>query len=140
MSVRLRNNTILGNRIYENLFTHSKIDAANVSLTVMNDGYEQKPVFRREHMVHAEVTGIFGSSVSPFNADQRAWDGTASSANKAKGRKRMSFAGREIGKQFFSKLVCDDATFHGSQSLPSTRPTCEMKLYPLDRENKTILG
>ena len=130
----------LGDRVYENLFHHTKVDAENVSITIMNDGADQKPVFRREHMIHAEVTGIYGSSASPYNADQRNWDGTASSAHKAKGRKRMSFAGRDIGRQYFSKLVCDEKIFVGSHSLPSIRPSCDMKLYPLDRENKTILG
>ena len=130
----------LGERMYGNLYSHSKIEGENVAITIMNDNNDQKPAFRREHMVHAEVSGIFGSSASPFNATAMNWDGTATSASKAKGRKRMSYAGREIGKQYFSKLICDGLAFVGSQFLPSTRPSCDMKLYPLDRENRTILG
>ena len=132
---------LIGDRIYENLFSLSKVLAQNVSITTMNDDKDQKPAFRREHLVHAEITGIYGSSASPFNASHHNWDGSAVSAQKAKGRKRMSFAGREIGRQFFSKLVCNDNdAFVGSKYLPSTRPTCDMKLYPMDRENKTIIG
>ena len=101
-----------------------------------------KPVFRREHMIHLEIDAIFGVSDKQFTPDQRNWNGDGSIGYKSKGRKRISFATKDVGATLFSKAVVDIKAdiFKGSLKLPSHRPPSGIKLYPINKNNRTFIG
>ena len=120
----------------------SKIDADAVELNLFNDDCEDKPVFRREHMLHFETVGIFGCSSAMFTTEQRAWTGKPDICLKSKSRRKMEYAGRDIAETRFSEKVIDEEnmTFKGTNKLPTKWPTTDEKLFPIDTTNRTIIG
>ena len=133
---------VIGSLGYKNLHKINKVAESDVTISFFNDDHDQKPIFKREHLIHAEVMGIFGSSEGMFTTEQRNWNGRADICVKSRAKKRMSFAGRENKETVFSKTVINPKTqtFNGSDRLPITRPSVNTKLYPIDRTNRTILG
>ena len=119
-----------------------KIGSNDIDVTLFNDGNEDWPIYRREHMIYLELTGVFGCSESMFTADMRQWNGSGEICYKNKSRRKLTYAGRDIGETLFSKRVIDDDTlwFKGSDSLPTERPTADTKLYPINSEMRTIVG
>ena len=119
-----------------------KVASSDVDITLFNDDNESWPIHKREHMIHLEITGIFGCSEQMFTGGMRAWDGTAEICYKNKTKRKMTYAGRDIGNTLFSKKVVDDDTlaFKGSASLPSARPNNDTKLYPMNNDMRTIIG
>ena len=77
-----------------------------------------------------------------FTAEQRAWTGSAEICNKIKSKRRFQFAGRDIGETLFSGEVIDEEklTFNGTAALPTKWPASEIKLYPIENINRTIIG
>ena len=136
------NYRFIGGLGYRNLHKINKVFENDVTISFFNDNHEQKPVFKREHLIHAEVTGIFGSSEGMFTTEQRNWNGRADICIKSKAKKRMSFAGRENRETTFAKTVINPRTrtFNGSDKLPILRPSADTKLYPIDRTNRVIIG
>ena len=120
----------------------AKVGSNDVDVTLFNDGNENFPNFRREHFVHLEMTGIFGCSENMFTAEMRQWNGSAEICYKTKSKKKLTYAGRDIGETLFSKKVIDEDTlwFRGSDALPTERPASEVKLYPIDSDMRTIIG
>lgn len=119
-----------------------KVKSEDVDLSLFNDDHEERPIFKREHMIHLEVIGIFGCSEQMFTSNMRNWEGAGDICYKAKTKKKMSYACRDIGEAIFSNQVIDDdtLTFKGTDSLPARRPTVEVKLYPINAEMRTIIG
>ena len=120
----------------------AKIGSNDVDVTLFNDGNEHFPNFRREHMIHFEMTGIFGCAENMFTAEMRQWEGSGDICYKSKSRRKMTYAGRDIGETLFSHKVIDEDTlwFKGRDYLPTERPPADMKLYPINAENRTIIG
>ena len=105
-----------------------------------NDANEEKAIHQREHLIMLEVTGVFGVTLNGFNVDQRKWNGSSSIMIK-KGKKKMTFSGLDLGQQRTSEAVVNhDNIFKGTQCLPAVRPGMNLKLYPIDKQNRTILG
>lgn len=120
----------------------NKMDRDDIEISLFNDNESEKPVYKREHLIHFQVQGIFGISNSMFTNELRNWDGCAAICYKTKNKKKMKYAGRDIGDTPFSKKVIDSVThlFKGSSSLPAARPPSDVKLYPLNTVNRTIIG
>ena len=133
---------ILGDFYLDELFKMSKIDADSVEMNLFNDDCEDKPVFRREHMIHFEVLGIFGCSNTMFTAEQRAWSGKSDICLRSKSKRKMEYAGRDISDTIFSENVIDPETmtYKGTRQLPTKWPSTDEKLYPIDAPNRTIIG
>ena len=142
MKINVSSFDVIGSLGYANLHVINKVSENDTSISFFNDDQDQKPIFRREHLIHAETMGVFGSSEGMFTTEQRNWNGRADICVKSRAKKRMSFAGRENKETSFSKTVINPKTntFNGSDRLPISRPTADTKLYPLDRTNRTIIG
>ena len=119
-----------------------KVGSADVDVTLFNDGNEHWRNYRREHLVHFEMTGIFGCSENMFTAEMRHWSGSGDICFKSKSRRKLTYAGRDVGETLFSKKVIDEDTlwFKGRDALPTERPAAETKLYPINSDMRTIIG
>ena len=120
----------------------NKIDRDEIEISLFNDTESDKPVHKREHMIHFQMQGIFGVSGAMFTNELRSWDGGATICYKSKNKKKMVYAGRDIGDTPFSSKIIDEAThlFKGSDSIPASRPPADVKLHPIDAINSTIIG
>ena len=121
----------------------AKIGSQDVDISLFNDDKENLPNHQREHMIHLEIIGIFGCSEQMFTGNMRSWDGTAEICYKNKSKRKLTYAGRDMGEALFSKKVVDDDTlaFRGSPKLPASRPNADTKLYPMDTDAlRTIIG
>ena len=89
-----------------------------------------------------EVAGVYGVSLSSFNAEQRKWVGKSDIMVKnSSNKKKLSFAGMDVGASKHSEQVLEaDKFFKGTESLPERRPAPNTKLHPIDKENRVILG
>ena len=130
----------MGNRYFANFQRMAKIHSDDVKVNVFNDCMIAKPNYKREHYVHVEVTGVFGAIDGVFNAGQRNWEGKGDICIKGKGKSRVSFAGRDIGNFEFDAQVVENGKFKGTQYLLADRPRGDVKLCPITRENRTIIG
>ena len=119
-----------------------KIASDDVDVTLFNDGNEDWPNYKRQHLIHLEMIGIFGCAESMFTAEMRQWDGSAEICYKAKSKRKLTYAGRDIGETIFSEKVIDQDTlwFKGRDALPAERPSADTKLYPINSEMRTIIG
>ena len=126
----------------DDLFKMNKTDRDDIEISLFNDNETEKPIYKREHLIHFQMQGIFGVSGSMFNNELRNWDGCAAICFKSKNRKKMMYAGRDIGDTPFFKKVIDEAThlFKGSAYIHVNRPPSDVKLYPIDAVNRTIIG
>ena len=131
-----------GDCYFDNLYKMVKVGSKDVDISLFNDAQEQLPIHQREHMIHLEIIGIFGCAEQMFTGAMRAWDGSGEICYKNKTKRKLTYAGRDIGNALFSKKVVDDDTlkFTGSAKLPKTRPNVDTKLYPLNAEMRTIIG
>ena len=120
----------------------NKIDRDDIEISLFNDNASDKPIYKREHMIHFQMQGIFGISGTMFTNELRNWDGCAAICFKSKNKKKMAYAGRDIGDTPFSKKVICESTllFKGSSFIPMTRPPADVKLHPIDANNRTIIG
>ena len=112
-------------------------------IVLLNDGLEDKPVFKREHLVYLQMTGTFGITEGSFSLEQRKWTGNGDICyNKKQNKKRMSFTSREVGCTKFSPAIVDPKSgqFRGSRFLRCEKPKTDVKLYPMSRENRTLIG
>ena len=139
---RLQIMEFIGACHYDNLYKMAKVGSNDVDVTLFNDGNEHFENYRREHLIHLEMTGIFGCSENMFTAEMRQWNGSGDICFKSKSKRRLTYAGRDVGETLFSKKVVDDDTlwFKGSHSLPTERPPADVKLYPINAEMRTIIG
>ena len=130
----------LGNLHFDRYQYQTKVRHEDIEISIFNDGNEDKPSFRREHLIHVQAVGVFGCTEGFFNAEQRNWNGGGDICFKSK--KRMSYAGRDIGKTRFSEEVVDvgNKLFKGMGSLPKEPPAADSKLVPMNRTNRTIIG
>ena len=130
----------LGELYYTEVSTLDKVAEKDVVLTLLNDDCEEKPVFKREHMIHLQITGIYGVTEGTFSASQKRWCGKGDICYTAK--KKHTYAGRDVGDTYFSKMVVnvENNTFNGIGCLPFSRPTADQKLVPMNRENRTVIG
>ena len=120
----------------------AKVGSRDVDVSLFNDVHEHLPIHRREHMIHLEIIGIFGCAEQMFTGAMREWDGTGEICYKNKSKRKLTYAGRDIGNALFSKKVVDDDTlaFTGSTNLPKVRPNVDTKLYPINADMRTIMG
>lgn len=120
----------------------AKIASNDVDVTLFNDDCEDKPIFKREHLIHLELIGIFGCSENMFTTEMRQWTGSGDICFKSKSKKKMTYAGRDIGEALFSKKVIDEDSlcFKGKCALPMVRPRADTKLYPINSDMRTIIG
>ena len=132
----------LGDYYFDNLYKMVKVGSKDVDISLFNDACDGKPNHQREHLIHLEVQGIFGCAEQMFTGAMRSWDGSGEICFKNKTKRKLTYAGRDIGNALFSKKVIDDdtLTFVGSERLPSTRPSAETKLYPINADMRTIIG
>ena len=120
-----------------------RIQADDVKLTLFNDDKDDKPVFKREHLIHLQILGTFGVTDGNFSQDQRKWTGNGDICiAKKQAKKRMSYSSRDVGQAKFSQAIIDPYTrlFRGSEYLRCEKPDAETKLYPMSRENRTLVG
>ena len=138
------NQYYLGSHHFDNLYKMIKVASNDVDVTLFNDGNEHLPNYRREHLIHFELIGIFGCAENMFTAEMRQWDGSADICykSKAKSKRKLTYAGRDIGETLFSNKVVDGDTlwFRGRDELPCERPSIDTKLYPINSEMRTIIG
>ena len=119
----------------------SKCSPDDVVTRYYNDDNEDKPSYRREHLVNVAITMMIGVSETPFTHEQRKWLGSKNICMNAKGKKKMSFAARDLGIQKISNVVIKaDGKFKGKNILPVERPNAETILYPVKNENRTFIG
>ena len=107
---------------------------------VFNDEKEDKPIYRREHVVMFQIEIISGASLIPFTAEQRRWSGKRDICLNSK--KRLTFVGVELGKIKMPEGMIDarNNIFKGAQFLSSKRPEQDEYLLPIERDNRTLLG
>ena len=122
------------------MFSNVKPD--DFKLEVFNDNEEQKPRFKREHLILLEVNFTSGASVSPFTGEQRRWLGAGNICFNSKSKRKYVFTGRDIGVSMHSDAIIEPSnkTFLGSKKLSRSTPGAEQKLYPLNRYVRTLLG
>lgn len=87
-----------------------KIASNDIDVTLFNDGNEHFPNFKREHYIHLELIGVFGCSENMFTAEMRQWEGSGDICYKSKAKRKLTYAGRDIGETLFSKKVIDEDT------------------------------
>ena len=110
---------------------------------LFNDGKENRPSFKREHLIHCQLVGVFGASETLFSQDYHNWNGKGDISYKTKGKKKVTYTGRDLGvnSDFEDDLVVtSDGVFKGSTNLPTDRPAPDAKLVPLNSDNRTIIG
>ena len=131
-----------GDHYFDNLYKMVKIRSNDVEMSLFNDDKEALPIYKREHLIHLEIIGIFGCSEQMFTGNMRNWEGQGDICYKTKSKKKLSYASRDIGEAIFSEKVIDDdtLTFKGTNGLPTRRPSVDTKLYPLNAEMRTIIG
>ena len=122
------------------MFSNVKPD--DVKLEVFNDREEQKPLFKREHLILLEVNFTSGASITPFTGEQRRWLGAGNICFSAKTKRKFLYTGRDIGIPVHSDAIIEpnSKAFLGSKKLPRRLPGAEQRLYPLDRYVRTLLG
>ena len=94
-------------------------------------------------MIHCQLVGIFGSSETMFSQDYYNWTGKGDICFKSKGKKKVTFSGRDLGvnSDFDGEsVITADGIFTGTGNLPSDRPAPDARLTPLRCENRTIIG
>ena len=130
----------LGELQYNKFQNQARIRYEDIEISVFNDDKDGKPSFRRGHLIHIQAVGVFGCTEGFFNAEQRNWNGSGDICVKSK--KRMSYAGRDIGVTRFSEEVVDikNMVFKGMEKLPNELPNGDTKLIPVNRTNRTIIG
>ena len=119
-----------------------KVNSRDVDISLFNDPQEHLPIHQREHLIHLEIIGIYGCAEQMFTGAMREWDGTGEICYKNKSKRKLTYAGRDIGNALFSSKVVDDdtLTFNGSAKLPNVRPNVDTKLYPINSDMRTIIG
>ena len=130
----------VGEHAYKDLNFHARFDPELKFRRVYNDDKVDKPLHFREHMFYLQSTAVFLTSDAALGLLKR-WDGERLTCN-SKGRKRMTFVGREQCKTQFAKMVLKAPwTFKGSESIPMEGWPQEMyNLWPLKTGKRTIFG
>ena len=82
-------------------------------------------------------------SETMFSQDYHNWEGKGDICFKTKGKKKVTFTGRDIGvdTEFEDNaVVTSGGIFTGTENLSDERPSADIKLTPLKCENRTIIG
>ena len=121
----------------------ARVNDGDVEVQLFNDGKVNRPSFKREHLVHCQLVGVYGVSETMFSQDYHIWEGKGDICFKTKGKKKVTFTGRDIGvdTEFEDNaVVTTDGIFTGTEKLTDERPPADIKLTPLKCENRTIIG
>ena len=135
-----RNKLNIGAYNYKDWNFAAKFDDELKFRRIFNDGDRHLPNHDREHLLHMQCEGIFISSEAIPSPEMRKWKGARSVCN-LKGKKQMTFIGREKVDSFFPKFIITDAAFFkGREDIPYGYPIGEYALWPLSAPNRTIYG
>lgn len=139
VTLRIALNQFSGNHNYRDLNFNAKFNPELKFRRIYNDDKDDRPVFYREHMFYLQCTVVCVTSEAIPGAELRKWNGERNICN-LKGKKRISFVGREVAQTVFSKLILKAPwTFRGSECIPTQGwPGEEYNLWPLKTGCRTV--
>ena len=120
----------------------SKANPDEFQLEFFNDAKENKPIFKREHLIMMNFTIITGTSALAFTSNLRRWWGASDVCIGINGKKKMTFAAMDAPRPVHTAAMIDpkDASFRGVRYVKPIKPDPQFKLYPVSLLNRTFIG
>ena len=129
----------LSDLYYEDVNLVFRIKKEDASIYAYDDNEEDKAFHDRDHLIYFEIRSIIGVTTATLSPDLKKWNGKASNLSE-KSKKKLRFSGMDQGITNHASTVIKNGMFMGKEKLPSDRPDAGIKLYPMNKTNRTIMG